>query len=108
MNVRERWRRYPQEIGIAVDQVLNALIPPFFTLSWSDETVSARLYRAHRRGRIVGLMLMPMIDLLFVWQAQDAEVNAAAGMPITGHCQRAFWKEKLRRGLPPEYREVQP
>lgn len=75
-------------------------------VAFSDETLSAHAWRAHQRRRIWGLLLMPLIDFLFIWQRQDAEVNQAAGDEVAGHCERAFWKEKLRRGLPPEYREV--
>jgi hypothetical protein len=95
---------YLVQIGLALDQLLNALIPPLDgTLSYSDETLSARSYRAWRDGKAFGA-LMPLIDFLFSWQKPDPEITDAAGAPITGHCARAFHKEKLRRGLPPEYR----
>jgi hypothetical protein len=91
VNAKERWLMYPQQVLIAVDQVLNALIPPIFTLSYADETLSARTYRAAKRGKIVGRMAMPVIDLLFFWQGH-------------GHCRNAYIKEVERRNLPPEYR----
>lgn len=82
---------YPQQIFVAVDQLANALIPPFGALSYADETLSARTYRAARDGRIMGRLFMPLIDLLFRWQ-------------IKGHCEHAYLKEKTRANLPPEYR----
>jgi hypothetical protein len=86
--------RYPQEVGIAFDQLINALIPPVLTLSFSDETLSARTFRAARRGRLVGRLAMPVIDFLFRWQG------------VKNHCEMAYIKEKERRGLPPEYRDT--
>lgn len=91
MNALDRWKRYPQEIFIACDQLLNALIPPVFTLSYADETLSARTWRAAKRGRLVGRLMLPVIDALFFWQGP-------------GHCRNAYAKEVERRGLPPEYR----
>ena len=44
----QTWLQYPQQVFIAADQLLNALIPPWGgTLSFADETLSARSYRAH-------------------------------------------------------------
>jgi hypothetical protein len=91
MNALERWIQYPQQVLIAFDQFINALIPPFFTLSWADETLSARTYRAARRGRIVGKLAQPVINLLFFWQGPN-------------HCANAYAKELERHSLPPEYR----
>lgn len=91
MNWKERWIMYPQQVFVAVDQVLNALIPPFITLSWADETLSARTYRAAVRGKIVGKAAMPFINALFFWQGPD-------------HCMHAYLKERSRANLPPEYR----
>lgn len=105
MNLRERWTRYPQEVLIAVDQLANAILPPIFTLSYSDETLSARTYRGARRGRIMGRIALPIIDFLFAWQSPDPDIVDEAGVPIRGHCERAYCKERLRRSLPPEYRE---
>jgi hypothetical protein len=91
MTTWERWKLYPQHVFIAVDQLLNALIPPVITLSWPDETLSARIYRAAKRGRIVGTFLLPIVDFLFLWQTRN-------------HCYLAYQKEMERRNLPPEYR----
>jgi hypothetical protein len=106
MNTKERWKRYPGEVGVAFDQFLNAIIPPFWTLSYADETMSARLYRGYAKRRIVGRLVMPPVDAFFaIWQGPDEEVNEAAGRVIYGHCERAYWKEKLRRNNHPEYRD---
>ena len=86
------WLDYPVQVFIAVDQVANALIPPLFgTLSYADETLSARSYRAHRDGKLFGKLTMKPIDLLFFWQGPE-------------HCKNAWRKEIERRNLPPEYR----
>ena len=88
----QAWAQYPQQLFIAVDQLANALIPPWGgTLSYADETLSARSYRAHRDGRLFGKLTMPVIDLLFRWQVKE-------------HCKGAWLKEQERRNLPPEYR----
>lgn len=91
MDALERWKQYPQQVFIAFDQLLNALIPPFGSLSYADETLSARTYRAWRDGRIMGKLLMHPIDLLFFWQGPR-------------HCENAYRKERQRANLPPEYR----
>lgn len=89
----QAWAQYPQQVFIAVDQLLNAIIPPWGgTLSYADETLSARSYRAYRDGKLWGKLTMPPIDLLFWWQGPD-------------HCKNAWRKEHDRRGLPPEYRK---
>lgn len=84
---------YFAQVFIAVDQLLNALIPPITgTISWADETLSARCWRAYRDGRFWGFAKRP-IDVLFYWQEWDMN-----------HCKRAYEKERNRAGLPPEYR----
>ena len=50
-------KAYGEQLFIAADQLLNALIPPLDgTVSWADKTLSARCYRAHRDGKILGRM----------------------------------------------------
>ncbi len=86
---------------IAFDQLINAIIPPLTgTLSYADETLSARCYRAHRDGRAWGRLLLPCIDWLFSWQSHEPYPE------IAGHCHRAYLKEHDRRCLPPEYRDA--
>ena len=85
-------KAYGVQIFIAVDQLLNALIPPIDgTLSYADETLSARSYRAHRDGKLFGKITMPVIDLFFFWQGPD-------------HCKNAYIKEFARKNYPEEYR----
>lgn len=92
----EAWAQYPQQLFIAADQLLNALIPPIDgTLSWADETLSARSYRAWRDGKILGRLTMKPINLLFFWQGPD-------------HCRNAYIKEFDRQNYPSEYRTGTP
>ena len=82
---------YFEQVFIAVDQLINALIPPLDgTISYADETLSARCYRANRDGKLFGLMFMWFIDLLFFWQGP-------------GHCKNAYINEFSRKNYPSEY-----
>lgn len=82
---------YGQQVFIGVDQLANALIPPLDgTVSYADETLSARCYRAHRDGKIFGKLFMRPINLLFWWQGPD-------------HCRNAYTKEFARKNYPSEY-----
>jgi hypothetical protein len=90
---------FPRQLAIAADQALNVLC-----FGWADETLSARAYRGYVNRRRFGLLFMPLIDKLFSWQGDDWEVNKAAGRVIKAHCERAWWKEILRRDNAPEYR----
>ena len=101
-----RWLAYPRQVGIACDQLVNALLPPFGTLSYADETLSARTFRAYRDGRVMGRLLMPIFDAMFSWQTPDPDILDLQGVPIKGHCERAYEKEVQRRDYPPEYREA--
>lgn len=86
------FKEYGVQCFIAFDQLLNALIPPLDgTISYADETLSARAYRAHRDGKLFGRIFMPVIDLLFFWQGP-------------GHCKNAYIKEFERKNYPDEYR----
>ena len=91
---------FPRQLAIVFDHVCNVA-----TGGWADETLSARAYRGWVKHRRFGMFFMPIIDWLFSWQSPDDEVNKAAGSVITAHCERAYWKEKLRRDTAPEYRE---
>lgn len=89
-------RAYCEQVFIAADQLVNALIPPLDgTVSYADETLSARAYRAHRDGKILGLIAMPIINVLFFWQGP-------------GHCKNAYIKEFERKNYPDEYRAGTP
>ena len=83
---------YGAQVFIGFDQFINALIPPIDgTLSYADETLSARSYRAHRDGKVLGKVFMPLIDMLFFWQGPS-------------HCKNAYIKEFERHNYPDEYR----
>lgn len=85
-------KEYGVQCFIAFDQLFNALIPPIDgTVGYADETLSARCYRAHRDGRILGKLFMRPIDLMFFWQGPN-------------HCRNAYIKEFERRNYPDEYR----
>lgn len=73
------------QIAIAIDQLINALLG-----GGADETLSARCYRAHRDGKIMGKVFMRPIDLLFFWQGPN-------------HCRNAYIKEFERKHYPSEY-----
>ena len=89
-------KAYGEQVFIALDQLANALIPPLEgTVSYADETLSARCYRAHRDGKVMGKVFMPLIDLLFFWQGP-------------GHCKNAYIKEFERKNYPDEYRKGTP
>ena len=85
-------RAYGEQVFIGFDQLINALIPPLDgTVSYADETLSARCYRAHRDGKILGRLFMRPINMLFWWQGTD-------------HCMHAYTKEFDRKNYPSEYR----
>ena len=85
-------RAYGEQVFIGFDQLVNALIPPLDgTISYADETLSARCYRAHRDGKILGRLFMRPINMLFGWQGPD-------------HCKKAYIKEFDRKNYPSEYR----
>ena len=84
------------QIFLAFDQLANVLIPPVDgTVGFADETLSARCYRAHRDGKIMGKVFMRSIDLLFFWQGPN-------------HCKNAYIKEFDRQNYPSEYRDGGP
>jgi hypothetical protein len=85
-------RHWLLQLFIALDQLLNVLVTPFHAGAWSDETLSARSYRAQQAGRLWGRVMTPVIDAIFY--------------PFQGprHCQMAFEKERQRVHSPPEQR----
>lgn len=92
MHLLRLMRDWWVQVFIAFDQLVNTLIPPLDgTIGYADETLSARCYRAHRDGKVLGKLLMPFIDLLFIWQGP-------------GHCKNAWQKELDRKNYPEEYR----
>ena len=101
-------KAYITQIFLALDQLCNALIPPVTgVVSMADETLSARMYRAYRDGKFWGMVFMPPVDAFFaLWQKPDPTITDYSGAVVQGHSERAYYKEILRRGLPPEYREA--
>ena len=78
-------RQYLLNVAIALDQVLNALRG-----GSPDETLSAAAWRTEQKGRWLGRIFRPLIDLVFLLLEKD-------------HCRTAFESERLRRHLPKEY-----
>jgi hypothetical protein len=85
------------QLFLAVDQLANVLCTLFTSPAWADETLSSRAWRAERKGRLMGRIWRPLIDLLFLWQRIDP--------PASGHCHQAYIRERDRVGLPPEMRD---
>ena len=81
---------YFVNLFVALDQLLNAVLG-----GWCDESLSSHSYRLWRDGKFWG-GLMPIIDLLFIWQKQPEGVY--------GHCHGAYIKERARYNMPPEMR----
>lgn len=76
--------RYYFKVGLAIDQLLNALLG-----GWPDESLSARAYRWDRDGKC-GWPLR-VINHIFFWQID--------------HCFEAYCAEQEMQHLPPEYRD---
>ena len=70
------------QVLVAVDQLINT-----FVGGYADETLSARAWRRHLRGKNDACWV---IDHLFFWQDQ--------------HCKQAYESEINRSQYPPEYR----
>lgn len=111
-HAREALSAWWLQSWLALDQFLNAFVLGLlavFVALWTatrqevvycDETLSAHCWRAYKRNRIWGLLLMPAIDGAFsLWQ-RDEE-----GRRVLNHCERAWMKERERRHLPLEYRD---
>ena len=67
-----------KQIGIAFDQLVNALLG-----GYADETLSARIHRTRSP-------LERYLDAIFFWDEN--------------HCRTSFQSELERRQLPPQYR----
>ena len=80
-------KQYLLNVAIAVDQALNALRG-----GSPDETLSAAAWRTEQKGRWLGRVFRPLIDLLFALFEKD-------------HCRKSFESERNGRHLPKEYAE---
>ena len=78
-------KRYLLNVAIGIDQLCNAVCG-----GSPDETLSAAAWRTEQRGKIMGRIFRPVIDLLF--------------LPIErSHCQKSYESEKQGKHLPAEY-----
>jgi hypothetical protein len=77
---------YWRNLGIALDQGLNTILG-----GQPDETLSSRAYRTELKKRVLGTIFRPIIDTLFWFEPN--------------HCKDAFFAERKRAQLPPEFRE---
>lgn len=80
-------KQYLLNVAIAVDQTLNALRG-----GSPDETLSAAAWRTEQKGRWLGRVFRPLIDLLFAMFEKD-------------HCRKSFESERNGRHLPKEYQQ---
>jgi hypothetical protein len=82
------------QILIAVDQLLNTLMPPYRgdNRGWADETMSSRAWRQSGNSKL-WLTLHTVVDwiALRVFGQED-------------HCFESWVSERLRQQMPPELR----
>ena len=79
--------QYLFNIAIALDQLVNALRG-----GSPDETLSAAAWRTEQKGRLLGRIFRPAIDLLVMPLERD-------------HCRKSFESERNGRHLPKEYQQ---
>ena len=83
-------KRWLKQVLVALDQLLNALIPG----GWADETLSARCWRLRERtGWGIARRVIDVVALLF----RDKN-----------HCEVSYQSELLRLQCPPELRPTVP
>lgn len=95
----EALKHWLLQVGIALDQVLNAVVG-----GWADETMSCHLYRLHRDCKPWGFLMVPVDRVFALWQ--PVTEKDATGAPALGHCHQAYIKERRRYNFPPEMRDV--
>ena len=78
-------KQYLLNVAIALDQFLNALCG-----GSPDETLSAAAWRTEQKGRWLGRIFRPLIDLIFALFEKD-------------HCRKSYESECNGRHLPKEY-----
>ena len=76
-------------LAVALDQLAYVLLT--LGAGHPDETLSAAAWRTEKKGRLLGQLFRPAIDLLF--RPFERE-----------HCRRAYLAERQGRQLPKEYR----
>lgn len=75
---------------VALDQFVLSTIT--LGAAYPDETISAAAWRTEKKGKLLGKLARPMIDLLF--------------RPFeTDHCYKAYKSELEKAHLPEEYRK---
>lgn len=84
-------KKYLYHLLIAIDQLANALL-----FGAADETLSARAWRTEQRGKILGRIMRPIIDVVAIILTLGRDDQ---------HCFDSYMSEKLRRQLPPVYAE---
>jgi hypothetical protein len=84
-----RLKKYLLNVAIALDQLANALRG-----GAPDETLSAAAWRTEQKGRVLGRIFRPAIDLL----AKPFERD---------HCRKSYESERTARHLPGEYQNEQ-
>lgn len=82
-------KQYLLNVLIALDQLANVLLA-----GAPDETLSARAYRAAEGGKVLGLILRPSIDFLFLVLSFGRDND---------HCATAYASEVQRRQYPHAY-----
>ena len=82
-------QHYILQILIGLDQLANTILA-----GYADETLSARAYRADVKGRILGRVLRPTIDGIFLVITLGRDSR---------HCYSAWISERTRRQHPPAY-----
>ena len=75
--------------AVAIDQLAYVLLT--LGAGHPDETLSAAAWRTEKKGRLLGQIFRPVIDLLFLPIERD-------------HCHRAYIAEQRGTQLPKEYR----
>lgn len=86
-------RHWLLQLLIALDQLANVLITPLHGGAWADETLSSRAWRMERLRRPWGVVLRPVIDLIFWPLERD-------------HCRASFEAERNQMQMPPEARKL--
>ena len=73
---------------IALDQLVYVVIT--LGVGMPDETLSAAAWRTEQKGRWLGRIFRPLIDLIFALFEKD-------------HCRKSYESERNGRHLPKEY-----